>query len=89
MNWDAIGAIAELVGAVGVVASLLYVATQVRTSNRASAVQAKLAVELQELAFVEVPYVNFGQWILPTAFRENLDGVIVSPVPFFWNISKR
>ena len=51
--------------------------------------QVKLAVELQELAFVEVPYVNFGQWILPTAFRENLDGVIVSPVPFFWNISKR
>ena len=42
MNWDAIGAIAELVGAVGVVASLLYVATQVHNSNRASAVQAKL-----------------------------------------------
>lgn len=42
MNWDAIGAIAELVGAVGVVASLLYVATQVRHSTRASAVEAKL-----------------------------------------------
>lgn len=42
MNWDAIGAIAELVGAVGVVASLIYVATQVRHSTRASAVEAKL-----------------------------------------------
>ena len=42
MNWEALGAVAELVGAVGVVASLLYLAAQVRTSNRASAVQAKL-----------------------------------------------
>lgn len=42
MNWDALGAVAELIGAAGVVASLLYLAAQVRASNRASAVQAKL-----------------------------------------------
>jgi len=42
MQWDAIGAVAELVGALGVIASLIYVASQVRTSNRASTVQAKL-----------------------------------------------
>jgi hypothetical protein len=42
VNWEALGAIAELIGAGGVVASLLYLAVQVRTSNRASAVQAKL-----------------------------------------------
>ena len=41
MNWDALGAVAELIGAAGVVASLLYLAVQVRTSNRASAVEAK------------------------------------------------
>ena len=41
MNWEALGASAEFVGAAGVVASLLYLAVQVRTSNRASAVQAK------------------------------------------------
>ena len=29
MNWDAIGAIAELLGAVGVIASLVYLALQV------------------------------------------------------------
>ena len=29
MNWDAIGAIAELLGAVGVIASLVYLATQI------------------------------------------------------------
>ena len=43
MNWDAIGAMAELAGALGVIASLIYVATQIRQSTRASSVEAKLA----------------------------------------------
>lgn len=34
MNWDAVGAIAELLGAAAVVVSLVYVATQVRESTR-------------------------------------------------------
>jgi hypothetical protein len=42
MNWDAVGAIAELTGAIGVIASLLYLAGQVRSSNRASLINAKL-----------------------------------------------
>jgi len=42
MDWEALGAFAELIGAVGVIGSLLYLAVQVRTSNRAAAVQAKL-----------------------------------------------
>jgi hypothetical protein len=33
MNWDAIGAIAELLGAVGVIASLIYLAKQIRHSG--------------------------------------------------------
>ncbi len=43
MNWDAIGAIAEGLGAAGVIASLLYLGVQVRASTRAAAVDAKLA----------------------------------------------
>ncbi len=42
MNWEALGAVAEWIGAAGVIASLLYLAAQVHASNRASAVQAKL-----------------------------------------------
>jgi hypothetical protein len=42
LNWDAIGAVAEAIGAAGVIASLLYLAVQVRGSTRASAVEAKL-----------------------------------------------
>ena len=33
MNWDALGAIGEIVGAVAVVASLIYLATQMRQNN--------------------------------------------------------
>ena len=41
MNWEAIGAIGEVVGAIGVIASLLYLALQIRgdaKAKRASAV---------------------------------------------------
>lgn len=34
VNWEAIGAAAELLGAIGVIASLLYLATQIRQSTR-------------------------------------------------------
>lgn len=36
MNWDAIGALAELMGAIGVVVTLVFVAVQVRHSARAT-----------------------------------------------------
>ena len=41
---------------------------------------------LQARAYEVVPYVNYGQWFQPTAFRSSLKGVLISPVPFFWNI---
>jgi hypothetical protein len=34
MNWEAVGAVAEAVGALGVIVSLLYLAVQIRQSNR-------------------------------------------------------
>jgi hypothetical protein len=40
MNWDALGSMAELLGAVGVIISLVYLASQVKTNTttiRASA----------------------------------------------------
>ena len=41
MNWDMIGAIAELVGALAVVLTLAYLALQVKQSNLAASVSAK------------------------------------------------
>ena len=42
MNWEAAGAIGEIVGALGVMASLLYLATQIKASSISSKVEAKL-----------------------------------------------
>ena len=41
--------------------------------------QKDIAIEIQRVAYDMVPYVNYGQWFLPTAYHSNLKGVIVSP----------
>lgn len=51
--------------------------------------QRRLAGEVQRRAVEIVAYGNFGQWFNPVAYRDNLAGLIKSPVPFFWNIEKR
>ena len=55
MNWDAIGAIAELLGAAGVILSLLYLAGQVRQANKLTkrnAAQSLLAARGELARFV-------------------------------------
>ena len=54
MNWDALGAIAELAGAIGVIASLVYVATQIRHNTLASAVESKLVTTGMLSGFVDM-----------------------------------
>ena len=39
MNWDAMGAVGEVAGAIAVFATLLYLAIQIRQSNRAATTQ--------------------------------------------------
>jgi hypothetical protein len=57
MNWDALGAVGEIVGAAGVIVSLLYLASQVRNNSRqlrhasAQAVLDKLNGLISQLAF--------------------------------------
>ena len=54
-----------------------------------TATQKKLADEIQVEAFTkEVPYVPTGQFVIPTAYRKNLQGIIVAPVAFLWNVEK-
>ena len=52
MNWEAAGAIGEIVGALGVIASLLYVARQVRAGNKASLIESKLATSRMHSDFI-------------------------------------
>jgi hypothetical protein len=30
-----------------------------------------------------------GQFILPTAYRSNISGVIIAPMAFLWNVDKK
>jgi len=53
------------------------------------AMQKKLADEIQTEAYKEVPYVPTGQFVVPTAYRKNLDGIIIAPVVFLWNVEKK
>ncbi len=52
--------------------------------------QKKIAADIQIEAYSnEVPYVPTGQFVIPTAYRSNVAGIISSPVPFFWNVEKK
>jgi len=44
MNWDAIGALGEIIGAIAVLATLLYLAQQIRQSNRSSIASSEIAI---------------------------------------------
>jgi peptide/nickel transport system substrate-binding protein len=44
---------------------------------------------VQARAFDFVPYVPTAQFILPTAYRTSLSGVIIAPVTFMWNVEKK
>ena len=54
MNWEAIGAVGEIVGAAAVIATLLYLAVQVRQNNSNQRVSAK-----QEMTRQFVDYLDF------------------------------
>ena len=45
MNWEAIAAIAELAGALGVIASLVYLARQIKQSNSTDKLNATLSLQ--------------------------------------------
>ncbi len=44
---------------------------------------------MQKRALETVPYIPTAQFIIPTAYRTNLSGIIISPVTFIWNVEKK
>ena len=50
--------------------------------------QQKLAAEIQKIAYDEGIYAPIGQYFVPTAWSNSLDGVLDAPAPLFWNITK-
>ena len=58
MNWEAIGAAAELLGAVGVIATLAYLAVQIRHSSD----QLAKNTQSNELQAVDAIVSNYNDW---------------------------
>jgi peptide/nickel transport system substrate-binding protein len=46
----------------------------------------QLAEAIQKVALREVPYVPWGEWVQPTAFRKTVQGVVKFNAPVFWNV---
>jgi peptide/nickel transport system substrate-binding protein len=47
----------------------------------------QLAADIQRVALGEVAYVPWGEWIWPTAFRKNVQGILKFTAPLFWNVT--
>lgn len=53
------------------------------------AAQKKLAEQMQARAFETVPYIPTAMFIIPTAYRSSLTGILVSPMNLMWNVEKK
>lgn len=85
MNWDAIGAIGEVVGAIAVVISLLYLATQIRASARQSAA----TIELNTIAkFTDLLEVNVQSERVSRLLVKALSGKKLTPDEEFSYLSQ-
>ena len=49
--------------------------------------QKQLTDQIQQLSYEEVPYVPWGQFVVPNAFRKNVQGVLQFGATLLWNIS--
>jgi len=77
MNWAALGAIGELIGAFAVVATLLYLATQIRQNNASQRIAAKQEMTRQFADFVDLLVLNPE---LASIHDRGLDGADLSDV---------
>ena len=50
--------------------------------------QMDIVIALQKRAYEYVPYVSYGQWQAPFAFRKALKGMMITPNVTFWRVSK-
>lgn len=53
------------------------------------AAQKKIADDMQRHAWETVPFITTAQFIIPTAYRSNISGILISPIAFLWNVEKK
>ena len=46
----------------------------------------QLAEQIQVVAFDEVPFVPWGQYVQPSLYRKNVRGVLHFPAALLWNV---
>jgi peptide/nickel transport system substrate-binding protein len=51
--------------------------------------QKQIAEAVQVRNTQATTHLFLGQWSQPIAARKNITGIMISPVPVFWNIEKR
>lgn len=89
MNWDAIGAISELLGAIGVIASLIYVGTQVKSSARASRIESKLRLTDKLINFGDLLIENPRLNEIMMAGRKSLESLSKDEYVQFSNLCQK
>jgi peptide/nickel transport system substrate-binding protein len=52
-----------------------------------AAKQKQIAEQVQQITYDDVPYVSWGQFVVPNAFRKNVQGVLQFGATVLWNIS--
>ena len=77
MNWEAAGAIGEIVGAAAVVLTLAYLALQIRQSNKAARIAARLETTRQYADFLDGLFTDPN---LARVFREGGEGQALNEI---------
>jgi peptide/nickel transport system substrate-binding protein len=54
-----------------------------------AAAQKKLIDEMQKHGWETVPFIPTAQFVIPTAYRSNISGLLISPIAFLWNVEKK
>lgn len=73
MNWDAIGAFGEIAGAIAVVVSLVYLASQIRHSNNLMSMEASRFVAEQSIPIADLILENPDLMKIQIKDRNELD----------------
>jgi len=60
MNWEAIGAVGEILGAIGVIATLAYLAVQIRQNTQMVKAQTRDSITNKQLDYYSSIYENDG-----------------------------
>jgi peptide/nickel transport system substrate-binding protein len=54
-----------------------------------AATQKKITDDMQKHAWESVPFIPTAQFVIPTAYRSNISGLLISPIAFLWNVEKK